>query len=291
MPKVTQSPLWNEILSTNKFKGFSLDNFKDNGANLRIAQYNHNTHGLFFLKNIIFNLASSFTGDQLKLLNKVPKRETGGGFYINFEEVRVDLDYLLALEEVLFLDKTLRSVESIVEIGGGYGRTCHTILSLYPNIKSYTIIDFKQMLELSGAYLKEVNCSFNKIKFVSVPETLNQKYDLAINIDSMQEMASETVKEYLQKVDEECGFFYSKNTVAKFPPQLCGWTSSKDSELALNSGILTDQIDVFNSIALREYKKKFVRLFRPSNSWNVLNEGDSKPWTHYYQALYKKCTK
>ena len=55
----------------------------------------------------------------------------------------------------------LKTTSSVVEIGAGYGRTCHSILSLYPNITEYHIIDFPQMLDLSRAYLKTVGTNEN----------------------------------------------------------------------------------------------------------------------------------
>ena len=43
--------------------------------------------------------------------------------------------------------------DSVLEIGAGYGRTCHGLLSNL-HINEYTIIDLENMLEHSKEYLK-----------------------------------------------------------------------------------------------------------------------------------------
>jgi hypothetical protein len=48
-------------------------------------------------------MAKKFKSSELALLEDVPKRETGGGISINFNNQILDLDYLMALDETLFL--------------------------------------------------------------------------------------------------------------------------------------------------------------------------------------------
>ena len=123
MKQFNKSPLWDSILEKEIFKKIDINTFKEEGANTRITHYSHQTHGLLFLKNILFQMAKTFKEDDLSLLCKIPHREIGGGVVICYQEMLVDLDYLMALEEVLFLQTQLNSTRSVLEIGAGYGRT------------------------------------------------------------------------------------------------------------------------------------------------------------------------
>ena len=290
MKTYDKSELWNSILESDMFQDIDLNIFKEEGANTRITQYSHKTHGILFLKNILFQMATQFQKEELLLLNKVSSRKMGGGITIDYNGISLDLDYLLALDEILFLKDILENVTSVLEIGAGYGRTCHTILSLFPNIKDYHIIDFPNMLNLSGKYLQKVSSEHNyqKITFVPVDNINEQPYDLVINIDSMQEMNADTVCSYLNFIDKVGGAFYSKNTVGKFDPSVCGWEKSAGSELAMQSGILREKVNIFCPLELATAQGHFLERFSPGASWIVQKHAVAPPWSHYYQALYKK---
>jgi hypothetical protein len=78
---------------------------------------------------------------------------------------------------------------NIVEIGGGYGGLCSTILSA-ANVRSYTIVDLPEVLELAKKWLGRTldETRYAKLRFVSgiVPEAQSptddlEDYDLAIS--------------------------------------------------------------------------------------------------------------
>jgi hypothetical protein len=291
MTKYDKSALWDSILDEKFRNPVEVDSFKcDNGQNSRITQYCVNTHGVFFLKTILFQMVNQINHDDLELLRNIPNREIGGGHEIVFRGLRIDLDYLLALEEILFLKKHLLKTRSILEIGAGYGRTCHSILSLFPNIEQYEIVDLPEMLSLSKTYLQKVSTrnNLNKIKLVSV-ENFNEKYfDLIVNIDSMQEMDCETTKNYLNYIDFFGKSFYSKNTVGKFEPELCGFEPSDSSCLAMSSGLLTNTVNIFCPEELKKAQKNFLIQFSPGKDWFVSKHAETIPWSHYYQSLFIK---
>lgn len=290
MKNFRKSELWDSILETNNFKKIDLHTFKDEGVNARITQYSHKTHSLLFLKSLLFQMASSFHNNEISLLSKIPNRDIGGGISIEYKKIRLDLDYLLALEEVIFLKNKLKKTKSILEIGAGYGRTCHTILSIYPNISEYTIIDLPEMLGLSRAYLKKVSSSenFKKINFIPIQNIKKGNFDLIINIDSMQEMDEKTAKSYLNYINNCSNAFYTKNTVGKFNPDICGFKKSKASDLASRSGLLRNKINIFCPDALEKAQKKFLLKFVPEKKWKIEKQAKTLPWPHYYQALFVK---
>lgn len=196
----------------------------------------------------------------------------------------------MALEEILFLDSIIQQSNTILEIGAGYGRSCHAILSLYPNVKEYNIIDLPEMLKLSSMYLENVSIknNYRKINFIPIDKILPRNYDLVINIDSMQEMEKETSVFYLDYINQNSKSFYCKNTVGKYLPENFGWKESESSQLAINSGLITDIIDILCPDELKNAQKKFLEVFTPGKLWKVEKHDTPKPWTHYYQALYRK---
>lgn len=295
MEKYNSNQLWDSINSQNDFTNFDLQTFKNGGANNRIVQYNPDTHGMLFFKNIIFQMANSLGYHNLQLLEKIPNRHIGGGISIRYAGLEFDLDYLLSLEEMYFLKNPLSNISTIIEIGAGYGRTCHSILSIHNNIREYVIIDLEYMLNISRQYLKEVsvNGNYDKIKFVGISEieSLHGNYDLVINIDSMQEMEENIVQNYLDLVDRQSLYFYTKNTVGKYEPAQFGWKESQNSMLALNSGILKEVINIFCPKELALAQMRYLAKFCPSEAWKVMNHSTTLPWSHYYQALYKKSEK
>lgn len=290
MTNFEKSPLWDSIFESDSFKDININTFKDGGANSRITQYSYKTHGLLFFKNILFQMAEKLGSNNISILSSIPNRHVGGGVSILYGNIELDLDYLLALEEVLFLRQKLKSIKSVLEIGAGYGRTCHSILSLFPNIEKYEIIDFPQMLELSSSYLKTVaeDVNFSKIKFIPVGGIIERNYDLIINIDSMQEMSTKTAQDYLEFVNRCGSSFYCKNTVGKFNPELCGWKKTEGSELAMNSGIVRDVINIFCPNELKKAQENFMCKFMPGENWMIEKHDQTLPWSHYYQALFVK---
>ena len=291
MEKYKSSPLWEEIFSTNLFSKDNVDGLNDE-INYKIAQYNPSSHGVLFLNNILYTMAKKLD-EKMFLLEKIKNRTILTSYSICYRGVQVNLDYLQALDECLFLEKTLESSFSILEIGAGYGRTCHSILSLHQSLQSYSIVDFPEMLLLCEKYLAKVldKETFNKIEFLnfeafSLKEASGVLFDLVINIDSMQEMPEKTVYEYFNFIDRHSKKFYTKNTVGKFSPSLVGAKESVASELALQSGILRESVNIFCPDDLDTAQRRFMEKFSPSRAWTVHSHGEALPWSHYYQALY-----
>jgi len=82
-------------------------------------------------------------------------------------------------------------VRHVLEIGAGFGRTAQTLVSLWDNLESYTIIDLPEVLTLSREYLKKIfgggGSKFCKLRFVDALSFEARRdelhVDLVINID------------------------------------------------------------------------------------------------------------
>jgi hypothetical protein len=186
---------------------------------------------------------------------------------------------------------------SVLEIGAGYGRTCHAVLA-NRDVAAYHIVDLENSLELARAYLRLVleDEQFAKVRFLSVEDLANLpsdvRFDLAVNIDSFAEMDPSTVEDYLAFAAGRCDHLYVKNPVGKYLDRSLDDHSQGDElvALALASGPLRDVIDIHDSEAVREKSVRFVEAYRPAEDWTVVAEGWAQPWSYYWQALYRSAT-
>ena len=104
----------------------------------------------------------------------------------------------------------------------------------------------------------------------------------------MQNMGETAAFKYLKFIDKSSYGFYCKNTIGKFKSLLCGWKKNTNSELAMNSGILREVVDIVNPDELRGARSVFLEKFCPGSKWAAEKHSSSQPWTHYYHALYSK---
>lgn len=292
-----KSKLWEYIDSTHitAQKIRDLSNFKSNSINHKLSIWNPHNNGVRYLKELIFYICTTLSSREWDKLTKIPKKETGGPYSIRFNNETVCLDYLQAVFEITFIEDNFEFQDaSIIEIGGGYGRTCHAILSNY-DIDRYTIIDLKNVLEVAKRYLKIVldKKRYNKISFIDVnyfDEIKNQKYQLCINIDSFSEMDAATVRSYLKFISEKCMNFFVKNPVGKYMDKSLDSHSEgkKVVKMALTTGLLRDIIDIHNNREVARQSQKFIRAYCPSTKWDCVKHGWAKPWSFYWQAFYRK---
>ena len=126
-------------------------------------------------------------------MQNIAKRNFGKPITITYNNQQICLDYVQAIFELSFILKNLQLGDaSILEIGTGYGRTCHAIISNC-DIKSYYIIDLANCLQLSRRYLKKVlpEKEYGKISFIresNLSTLADTRFDLCVNIDSFAEM-------------------------------------------------------------------------------------------------------
>ena len=295
---IDQNKFWKEInekqLSPENIEA-DFENFKSSSINHKLALFNPEVNGVRYLKTVNFLLASTLSSAEKSLLENTMNRELGNPLSIQYGGISVCLDYLQAAKEVDFIQRaTALEKPSIVEIGAGYGRTCHTLLSNL-DIEHYCIIDLPNALLLSRRYLAEVldALSFEKITFLSVAEFEASRlgtFDLAINIDSFAEMDKEVVHEYLSFIDNHCSAFYTKNPVGKYyDKSLDGHSQGKEViELTLKQGVLTDILDIDNQSEVNEASKKFLQAYKPSADWTAKADSWAEPFSYIWQVLFVK---
>jgi len=132
-------------------------------------------------------------------------------------------------EELPRLEKIERPV--ILEIGAGYGGMAHHFMTLFPEAR-YVIVDLPETLLFSASYLTMIHGENRVVLldqdsqiapdspdgglFLMVPNFLlpslsSLHFDLAMNMDSFQEMTESQVTEYLKFLAPRTKVLYSKN--------------------------------------------------------------------------------
>lgn len=290
------SSLWNEYHQTRITKEASVDltGFKSAGVNFKLALWNPQTNGVRYLKSLIYHLAGQLDEPGWQRLRRIGGRDTGAPIAVRMHGELVCMDYLQAVLELDFMARHVAlDGATVVEIGAGYGRTCHAILANH-DLAAYYIVDLDNSLELARAYLREVlGEDFAKVRFVPAGDLdaalAGLRFDLCLNVDSFAEMDGDVVRDYLAFIAGHCRNLYVKNPVGKYlDPSLDGHAEGQDLvAMALRTGLLRDVIDIHDSEAVRAQAVKFVEAYRPAPGWATVAAGWAPPWSYYWQALYR----
>jgi len=271
------------------------ENFKSNSINFKLAIWNPKTNGIRYLKALLYNMCTTTSLENWQRIKKIQNRNYGNSYSITYNDEEICMDYLQAAYELEFISNNINlNSANILEIGAGYGRTCHTILSNH-DVKNYYIVDLEKCLYISQKYLKKVldNKAFSKIHFLTIKnfESLKDSisFYITINIDSFAEMDINVIKAYLDYIDKHSDYFYVKNPVGKYMDKSLDNHSQgqKVVELAMKTGLLRDIVDIHNNKAINQQVSKFIKVYQPGNNWNCIDNAWSPPWSFYWQAIYK----
>jgi putative sugar O-methyltransferase len=295
--KYDASALWayNTAANVTREAVRDLGSFKSSDVNFKLALWNPRTNGVRYLKELVYTLAGGLDEVNWRRLRNIGHRDVGHPFAVRYNGMTVCLDYLQAVHELGFIGRALNlDGGSILEIGAGYGRTCHAILSNH-DVAAYHIIDLDNCLDLSAAYLAQVLPpeEFRKVTFVRVPDIddiINgQHFDLCVNIDSFAEMDPETVGNYLRMISRHCDHFYVNNPVGKYLDKTLDDHVQGEEvvALALKTGLLRDVIDIYDNLAVAAEVPKFLAAYRPGPEWSCVVDGPAIPWSHYWQAVFR----
>jgi putative sugar O-methyltransferase len=167
--------------------------------------------------------------------------EGGIGFhYDNGRFVSRDIVRYQRVVSTLYRHGVLRELSSrersyVLEIGGGYGGLAHHISNICRNA-TYVIIDLPETLLFSASYLSLLDqrkkiyiyerkdfpeiiqsgalqsCDFVLLPNYKLHSLTHLRFDLVVNVASLQEMRTSQAEAYLDFIRETCsGVFYSWN--------------------------------------------------------------------------------
>ena len=275
----------------------SLDNFRRDSISDRISMWNVKRNAIRYFKTMLYNEAELFTEDELRLLDRIPNRTLGNPFSVRVRGRDICIDYLRSLRELLFIRKStnLDAIHSVLEIGAGFGRTCHALLSTTPNIQKYIIVDLPSCLGIAARYLKSVleEQNFDKLVFITNAELASQSiltHDLTIDIDSTAEMDEVVARNYLSFIDRNASWFYCNNPMGKFSLKLIKATNVDPNAvaMALRLGLLREALDIFDDADVARHVPDFLTAYRPGQDWDAVSHEDARPWSYYHQAMYRR---
>jgi putative sugar O-methyltransferase len=296
--EVKPSAQWERILENwvTEDAAADLSNFKSDTRNYNLALWNPEVNGVRYFKTLVYNVASELDPEEWTRLRNIRNREIGNPITVRVNGESVCLDYAQAVLELGFIQRHLDLQGArVMEIGAGYGRTCHAMLSNY-DLAEYWIVDLTNTLRLSRAYLREVldDAQYAKVRFVDVAD-LDQViqapgFELCINIHSMTEMVPQTVRDYLGLIDKKCTAFYVKNPVGKFlDKQLDGHHKGSEAvQAALQSGPIRNVLDIFDSEAIEAAVPGYLSVYLPGDNWSCVADARAYPLSYFWQGLYLK---
>jgi len=262
----------------------NLPSFKRNETNFTISMYDPHTRGERYHASVLFLLAKDMSKKMWERLLKIQNRNLGNPLGISYNGEIICLDYLQAMHELDYMPNL--DGKDVLEIGAGYGRTAHAIMSNY-NVKSYTIADLENCLALSQKYLGDVltvpQC--NKITFFDIEERfLYEDYDFCLCIDTLSEIGEDNMVQYLKYIDAHCKWFYVKSPIGQYDISM----GCIDGDIKLTVNECFDRVNVLDNTEVLGQVDKFVANFKPSPPWKCVKNSQAPPFMHYWQALYKK---
>jgi len=301
-PRPSKLWKWHNLFWMTNSRVGNLAGFRSNAINFKISLFDPAHNGMRYLRTLIHCLCKSLSPENWERIKATKNRNLlGNPVTVRCNDEDVCLDYLQAVFELEFIQDSLGTgdIRRILEIGAGYGRTCHVIVSNHP-VKEYYILDLDNCLRISNNYLKAVldPLQFSKIHFVSadnIDSIADLKFDLCINIDSFGEMPMETVRYYLDYINKHCGYLYVKNPVcnplaspyikvssgrAAFKNRICNLIS----RVITNDTAIPEVIDIFNTDAVKAQVEKYIRIYCPGTGWKCVADKGAVPWSYLCQS-------
>jgi putative sugar O-methyltransferase len=292
------SELWVSIRNAKLSNSIDIENFREPGQiNSRLASWEPRELSLrwyrSFLnlsldllserqKTLLSNLENISVGNPVSVMRKI-----GGGANQKF-----NLDYILSAVEMDFLEQALNedlfTIRSVIEVGAGFGRTAHIVLINMPEIKNYTILDFPEMLNLSRSYLKRVlpQSLFKKISFINPQEIEDSEFDLAIQVDGLQEMDPDVIDYYFELVFDKSHYVFFRNPVGKYLPVHAGILNSENSQIPWSLGRSQKVIDIWNMSEVENLSAEHDLSYKPKNS-NLKLAKNCGLFPHYRMQFFK----
>lgn len=268
------------------------------GANNRLAAWDPFDKTMRYFKFMLYTAAERQSERFFALYRALGNVDIGQPIAVTLHSCAINIDYFLSIDEFLFLESAidLQSIRSIVEIGAGFGRTCHTLLALCAagQVEQYIIVDLPEVLELSRrALAKLIPQHYRKVRFIDATNERDWQgltAELVINIDSFQEMPTATIDSYMRRLISNCRLFYVKNPIAKYDPKSVGLTIVDSHKLqdVLSLGYCRDVIDIFDDVALGKARPVYLEAYRPASIWQLVADRPVEMFPYYHHALYRR---
>ena len=306
-----QAPsLWKQVAPLVGAAAVDLTTFRrPGGANSRLAHWEPAEPTLRWFKSYLQLAAESAPHKHLEHLGRIGPLDIGSPVSVRVqcqtpgpgqtaEALDVNLDYLLAIEEFSFVEEALRveTLRTIVELGAGFGRTCHVLLELLPNLEHYYIVDLPETLSLSKAYLSAAlpSALFHKIEFVRADDqaAFPGQVDLFFQIDGLQEMPPDEIDHLYRALVCRAQDVYVCNPIGKYEPEIAGvlGVNPEGRAAAMRMGRCRSLVDPWDEVSLHSARAHFVDAYRPVG-YDVVRSTRSRLRPFYQHVLYSRTSK
>ncbi len=180
------------------FRGDNAYVYQLRGPNMNIMAYALTT---LYVKSI----------DSLGLLTRLSEDDCFGNYTFTIDNKCVSRDLLDSIMEIDFLEKHLNLSQSddmtILDIGAGYGRLAHRMVTALPNIQRYLCTDAVAISSFISDYYLRFRGTTDKTQIVplhNIETTLNQQpVKLAINIHSFSECTISAIAWWLALLQKQ----------------------------------------------------------------------------------------
>ena len=189
------------------------------------------------------------------------------------------------------------AIRYVIELGAGFGRTAHVILSAFSKIERYVIVDLAETLSLSRHYLENVPSTtlFEKLQFADSGDVNNlfpsgQKIpDLAIQIDGLQEMDKSAIDHYYETIFTKARFVFLSNPVGKYLPRVAGVQGVPPQviEQVLNLERYHVVLDPWNATDLESARPDYLRAYTPEG-YEIFLDEVSRLGPLYQHVLFQR---
>jgi putative sugar O-methyltransferase len=291
-----RSALWSEIAPS--LLQSSLENFRSVDGGGRLAHWKINEPSLRWFKSYLLMAAQGISMEECAILRRLDATTFGSPETVNIyapdgKPLTLDIDYLLAAEEAFYLKRNIEfsAIRTVCELGGGFGRTAHILLSQI-DLDKYIIIDLGEALELSRAYLSAVlpENLYNIISFIDASDRGNfpRASDLFIQIDGFQEMDETVISSYYESLARNSGIVYICNPIGKYEPSVAGLVDANMEvvKLAHTLGRSRSIVDPWDESQLSQVRNEHIQNYCPDGYINFGAE-PSRMRPYYLHALYK----
>ena len=199
--EVTVPLVWKEgIIRPDDLRYFRGDNayvWQLRGPNMNILAYALST---FYVKSI----------DKLGLLQQLEEDDCFGNFTFFIDNKKISRDLLDSITEIYFLEKHLNisslSDLTILDIGAGYGRLAHRMVSAFPNIQTYFCTDAVAISTFISEYYIRFRKLENNTKVIPLDniESILKKntVDIAVNVHSFSECSISAIEWWLSLLEK-----------------------------------------------------------------------------------------
>ena len=180
------------------FRGDNAYVWQLRGPNMNVMAYALTT---FYAKSI----------DKLRLLEQLEEDDFFGNFTFRIDDRLMSRDLLDSIMEIYFLEKylslSLSKDMTILDIGAGYGRLAHRMVSAMPNIQNYLCTDAVAISSFISEYYLRFRRAEGKAKVVPLDEiesTLaNRAVYIAVNIHSFSECRISAIDWWLSLLERQ----------------------------------------------------------------------------------------